>query len=279
VKDLQLALDNVFHHPNVAPFISKQLIQKLVTSNPSPDYVRRVAEVFNNDGSGVRGNLKAVIKAILLDKEAHDPSNPLTAGKVKEPLLRVTQLWRMYAKSLPEDKRFIFKALGSPSFVLGQSPGQSPSVFNFFSPFYAPPGEIADAELKAPELQLANENLQTQLSNFLFRQSQYMTSRPPSWMQSQSGNVIIEIEGEMKLADNVDPLLDLVATKLLGSPDAMSPTLRAEVRSQLRRWKIEPTFTDNPYTQRSEYLDNGRHSRVADAIFLTVISPEYAVQR
>jgi uncharacterized protein (DUF1800 family) len=279
VKDLQLALDNVFHHPNVAPFISKQLIQKLVTSNPSPDYVRRVAEVFNNDGSGVRGNLKAVIKAILLDKEAHDPSNPLTAGKVKEPLLRVTQLWRMYAKSLPEDKRFIFKALGSPSFVLGQSPGQSPSVFNFFSPFYAPPGEIADAELKAPELQLANENLQTQLSNFLFRQSQYMTSRPPSWMQSQSGNVIIEIEGEMKLADNVDPLLDLVATKLLGSPDAMSPTLRAEVRSQLRRWKIEPTFTDNSYTQRSEYLDNGRHSRVADAIFLTVISAEYAVQR
>jgi len=279
MKDLEMALDNVFHHPNVAPFISRQLIQKLVTSNPSPEYTRRVAEVFNNDGSGVRGNLKAVIKAILLDKEAQDPTNSLTAGKVKEPLLRVTQLWRMYAKNLPDDKRFIFKAFGSPSFVLGQSPGQSPSVFNFFSPFYAPPGEIADAGLKAPELQLANENLQTQLSNFLFRQTQYMTSRPPSWMQSQSGNVVIDIEKEMQVADDVDALLDLVATRLLGSPEALSPVLREEARNQLRRWKIEPTFTDNRYSTRSEYLNNVRYSRVTDAIFLTVISPEYAVQR
>ena len=138
-QDLADALDNIFNHPNVGPFISKQLIQKLVTSNPSPAYVARVATVFNNDGTGRRGNLGAVVKAILLDVEARPVTVTATTGKVKEPLLRLTQLWRAYdAKAANGQYR-----IGNINAVFGQGPLQSPSVFNFFSPFYAPPGEIA----------------------------------------------------------------------------------------------------------------------------------------
>ena len=275
VRDLQLALDNVFHHPNVGPFISKQLIQKLVTSNPSPDYVRRVAEVFNNDGSGVRGNLKAVIKAILLDREARELTNRSTAGKIKEPLLRLTQLWRMYAEEIPAGK-FIYGIPGGPVFTLGQSPGQSPSVFNFFSPFYAPPGEIAQAGLVAPELQLANENLHTQLSGVFFNQSHYQTSRS-QWTRGDS--TFIDVEDEMRAADDVDSLIDLVAKKLLGSADAMSPALREETRRQLRRWKADQTYVDNQYGTRKEHFEYFRQNRVGDALYLILTSPEFAVQQ
>jgi uncharacterized protein (DUF1800 family) len=153
-KDLADALDNIFNHPNVGPFVAKQLIQKLVTSNPSPAYVQRVAEKFNNDGSGVRGNLAAVVRQVLLDTEARSaPSGTAvaTAGKLKEPLLRLTQFWRAYdGKSNGTGSVVKYGAAvnfpGGVSAVFGEGPGQSPSVFNFVSPFYAPPGEIADQE-------------------------------------------------------------------------------------------------------------------------------------
>ena len=93
LQDLELAMNSIFNNQNVGPFICRQLIQRLVTSNPSRDYVYRVAQVFNDDGTGVRGNLKAVVQAILLDYEARSPdmiSQP-TYGKQREPLLRVTR--------------------------------------------------------------------------------------------------------------------------------------------------------------------------------------------
>jgi uncharacterized protein (DUF1800 family) len=132
-KDLQDALDNVFNHPNVAPFISKQLIQKLVTSNPSPAYIRRVAERFNNDGNGNRGNLEAVVRAILLDPEARSTPSGNAAGKLKEPLLRLTQFWRAYdATSRSGKLGAAGNFSGGASAVFGQAQGSAPSVFNFF---------------------------------------------------------------------------------------------------------------------------------------------------
>jgi len=281
-RDLSDALDNVFRHPNVGPFISKQLIQKLVTSNPSPDYVRRVAEIFNNDGAGVRGNLEAVIKAILLDPEARALSESETAGKVKEPLLRLTQLWRAYAAKAPSGKintsSFCCPVAGpSPVHIFGQSPGQSPSVFNFFSPSYAPPGEIARMGLVAPELQLANENLHTQMDWFFFVQAHHRTSRQVG--QGGLDNFYIDIAEEMKIADGVDDLLDFVGAKLLGSAEAMSPALRQHARAQLRRWKIDPTMQDAPNFSRQTHIYNMRQNRVSEAIYLIVTSPDYAVQR
>ncbi|MDX1507123.1 MAG: DUF1800 domain-containing protein, partial [Woeseiaceae bacterium] len=137
-QDLADALDNIFNHPNVGPFIAIRLIQRLTTSNPSPGYINRVANVFNNDGTGTRGNLGAVVKAILMDPEAR-PDMPMEIdGKLKEPLLRVTQLWKNY-DAASASGRYPF---GFAYILLGQGPLQSPSVFNFFSPFYAPPGEI-----------------------------------------------------------------------------------------------------------------------------------------
>jgi uncharacterized protein (DUF1800 family) len=280
-RDLREALDNVFNHPNVAPFISKQLIQKLVTSNPSREYVSRVAAVFNNDGSGVRGNLTAVIKAILLDSEARVLSASQTAGKVKEPLLRLTQLWRAYDAAAPSGKVSTFSFCcpvygSSPVHIFGQSPGESPSVFNFFSPFYAPPGEIADAGFVSPELQLANENLHTQMGWFFFVQTHYRTN----FSQGTQGedSFYLKIDDEVRVADDVDDLLDSIATSLLGSPDMLSSGTRKYVRNQIRGWEINPTF---PYTanERVKYQRDLRQLRVSDALYLIVTSPDFAVQR
>ncbi|MDX1563517.1 MAG: DUF1800 domain-containing protein, partial [Gammaproteobacteria bacterium] len=138
-QDLADALDNIFNHPNVGPFVAKRLIERLVTSNPSPEYVARIASAFNNNGSGVRGDLATVVKRILLDPEARRRFTPRqTDGKIKEPLLRLTQLWRAYDARSDEGRY----PLGAAYIFFGQGPLQSPSVFNFFSPFYAPPGEI-----------------------------------------------------------------------------------------------------------------------------------------
>ena len=281
-RDLQNALDNVFNHPNVGPFISKQLIQKMVTSNPSSAYIRRVAEKFNNDGNGVRGNLAAVVKAVLLDREARELSSSQTAGKLKEPLLRVTQLWRAYDAKAPNGKISTSSfccppgssSFNPPTSIVGQGPGQSPSVFNFFSPLYAPPGEIAQAGLVAPELQLANENLHTNMGWLLHTQTHYRTTR--QWKMQGDDNFYINIEEEMKVADDVDAVLDMVSLKLLGSPDAMSPALREQTRAQMRRWKIDPLFQGD---NRATNHNNVRQNRVSEALYLTVMSPDFAVQR
>ena len=279
--DLREALDNVFNHLNVGPFISKQLIQKLVTSNPSGAYVSRVAQVFNNDGTGIRGNLTAVIKAILLDSEARELSTSQTAGKVKEPLLRLTQLWRAYDAAAPSGKftnfSFCCPVYGaSPVHIFGQSPGESPSVFNFFSPFYAPSGEIADAGLVAPELQLANENLHTQMGWFFHVQTHYRTNL--SMGAQGEDSFYINVDDEMKIADDVDALIDAVATSLLGSPDMLSRGTRRYIRNQIRGWEINPTF---PYTtsERIKHQTGLKQVRVSDTLYLMVTSPDFAVQR
>jgi len=96
--DLSQALDNIFNHPNVGPFISRLLIQRLVTSNPTPGYIGRTAAVFNDNGQGVRGDMRAVVKSLLLDNEARNGPTlmPDRFGKIKEPLMRLTNLWRAF---------------------------------------------------------------------------------------------------------------------------------------------------------------------------------------
>ncbi len=160
VASLKIALDAIFAHPNVAPFVSKQMIQHLVTSNPSPAYVQRVATIFQNNGSGVRGDLRAVVRAILLDTEARDEkaaSSSTTFGKLREPVLRFTGWARAFGATSPSDKWPIGNT-SSQSNRLGQSIGRSPSVFNFFRPGYVPPSSLIAAQnLVAPEFQIANE--------------------------------------------------------------------------------------------------------------------------
>ena len=157
MEDIEMAIDHIFSHPNVAPFISEQLIKKLIKSNPSREYIERVALVFSGETEAVsRGDMKAVVKAILLDPEARecesmmDPEN----GKMREPILRLTHLARAVDKFVPYG-RYWYRGddfLNST----GQHPMHSPSVFNFYAPDFQPIGEISEMNLVAPEFQLLN---------------------------------------------------------------------------------------------------------------------------
>jgi uncharacterized protein (DUF1800 family) len=164
---MRVALDILFAHANVAPFISRQLIQRLVTSNPSAAFVARISAVFNNDGHNVKGNLKAVIRALLLDPEARARQPSSGTGKLREPILRLTAWARACAVTSASDTWPIGNT-SDPATRLGQSPLRSPSVFNFFRPGYVPPGSaIADAGLVAPEFQIANESSVAGYVNFM----------------------------------------------------------------------------------------------------------------
>jgi len=252
-QDLDAALDNIFNHPNVGPFIAIRLIQRLVTSNPSPAYIDRVASVFNNNGSGIRGDLGAVVKAILLDDEAR-PDMPMELdGKIKEPLLRLTQLWRAYNATSQSGRYPIVYIY----IVLGQGPLQAPHVFNFFSPFYAPPGEIRDSGMVAPELEIATEYQNTFVTNYMFSQTFQLNSTNSNL---DVDDVFINFESEMLLATDVDRLIDSVAGKLLAGE--ISATLRNEIAGMLAL--IPETNTV---------------ARAAETIYFVVTSPEYAYQR
>jgi uncharacterized protein (DUF1800 family) len=154
----KLALDGLFNHPNTPPFVSKQMIQHLVTSNPSPAYVARVAAVFADNGKGTRGDMQAVIRAILTDAEARDDSQAgsTTFGKLREPVVRLAQWAKAFNVTSPT-QLWPFGNVSSTATRIGESPGHAPSVFNWFRPGYAVQGAIANAGLVAPEFQITNE--------------------------------------------------------------------------------------------------------------------------
>ncbi len=254
--DLAMALDNIFNHPNVGPFIAIRLIQRLVSSNPSPGYVSRVAAVFNDNGNGERGDLGAVVRATLLDDEARPPLHMEIDGKLKEPLLRLTQLWRAY-DGASQSGAF---PLGPAYFIFGQGPQQAPSVFNFFSPFYAPPGEIRDLRLVAPELQIATEYQNTFITNYFFLLTFNWNSAAAA---PGPDDVLIDISNELSVAADTQAVIDMVATRLLAGN--ISATLRAETAQMIDR--VRPAFPGNDAAV------------VAEAIYLIATSPEFAYQR
>lgn len=167
MADIQAALDNLFHHPNVGPFIGRLLIQRLVKSNPSPEYIARVTQAFNDNGQGVRGDLKAVIRAILLDPEARDcyyVDDPWQ-GMLREPIVRYTQLCRAF--NAANETGLFRNAMNDFYQLTFQRPLASPSVFNFFQPDYQPIGPVADNDLVAPEFQITNSVSITGYANLM----------------------------------------------------------------------------------------------------------------
>jgi uncharacterized protein (DUF1800 family) len=163
-KDLSDAIDNIFNHPNVGPFIGKQLIQHLVTSNPSPAYVKRVAQVFANDGTGVRGNLKAVVKAILLDSEAAQvPAPEAGKGHLRHPVLFVTSLLRAFFPKAADGVNLSDGYLNPQSVNMGLDLFRPPSVFSYFSPSTGIPG----SSLRGPEFGILNTSTSVRRSNFV----------------------------------------------------------------------------------------------------------------
>ena len=181
---IDLAVDMLFNHPNTATMVARQLIQRLVSSNPSPGYIARVAAVFADNGSGVRGDLRAVVKAVLFDDEARravdHPLSDVDAGKPREPLLKMVQLWRSFgavsgdtaASGYRRWTRFAAACNSSnwPQCAYGQRPLGAPSVFNFYEPDYQVPGDITDLGLFAPEFQVINESSSILAANDIYNQ-------------------------------------------------------------------------------------------------------------
>lgn len=270
-SDLKIALDTLFNHPNVGPFIGRQLIQRLVTSNPSAAYVQRVATVFDNDGSGVRGNLLAVAKAILTDPEAVNPGGA-TAGKVREPLLRLTNLWRAFKASNGEGHAVEWQIQSQGITNLGQYPLYSPTVFNFFKPDFQPSGAMTQANLVAPEVQITNEASLVTTANLLQWQSyQYIEGNGKGHMgpdidlphNVKAGSVMMHTAEWEPLAANPAALVDELNLVLMGGQ--MTPDMHATMVDYLHSISGSPSA--------------GPGAAVAEAAELIINSPQAAVQR
>jgi uncharacterized protein (DUF1800 family) len=263
-QDLQDALNNIFEHPNVAPFISLRLIQRLVTSNPSAGYVEDVARVFNDNGAGVKGDLAAVVKEILLHPDARPASYSPIDGKLKEPLLRMTQLWRAYgATSAYPPGLLVVENLTNK---IGQGPLQAESVFNFFQPSYAPSGEIRNQQLVAPEMQIITEYNSAKHTSYLYRQTHFWHKLPNSIVGGfeSTPHVLINFNSDVALEASPDELINRVAYKLLGGN--ISDELRAQVTYVIAKHnELKPESTPEG-------------SLTAAVIFLIASSPEYAYQ-
>ena len=254
-QDLTMALDNIFNHPNVGPFIVKQLIQKLVTSNPSTDYIQRIALVFNDNGAGIRGDLAAVIKALLLDDEAlNGPINqPNRFGKIREPILAAVHLWRAFAASSPNE-RYQF---GYPAYFFHQAPLSAPSVFNFFSPSYAPLGDIATNNLVAPELEIVTENYLTRTNNFFA----YSTLWGHSGVEDiEDERIYINLAQLTPMIEDTQALIDYLNVLLFGG---------------LLQPEEQAIFTDAYQATAEENINY----RLSNLLFLMMSSPQYNVQR
>lgn len=168
MQDINNAIDHLFNHPNVGPFISKKLIQFLVRSNPTPAYISRVTAAFNDNGNGIRGDMKAVIKAILLDAEARDCASldDPRSGKLKEPIIRVAQFVRAFDTENISGRYWHIDLWRSGGY-LKQGVMHAPSVFNFFQPDYIPNGIIAQNNMVAPEFKIVDSNTGLAYMNML----------------------------------------------------------------------------------------------------------------
>lgn len=294
-EDLELALDSLFNHPNVGPFIGKQLIQKLVTSNPSEAYVARVAAVFNDNGRGERGDLGAVIKAILLDSEARQTTASMNAeaalnfGKLKEPVIKAIHIMRAL-NAIPgtnsEGRFHLFrKTSDAADQIYGQSVQSSPSVFNFFSPTFQSTNNAAGGEQKpfyAPELQILTESLLSVASNDLH--SMLYTTNNRSGRAHRSAMLDIDApmgmlrKGRNAYLEHLDMLL------MAGT---MSDTMYSLLSDFINERIDVSLVSDEPESVRARYIDRelagldeaALEDIVLDSLFMILASPDFMVQQ
>jgi uncharacterized protein (DUF1800 family) len=304
-SDLTFALDNIFNHPNVGPFISRQLIQRLVTSNPSPAYVQRVAGIFNNNGSNVRGDLKAVVQAILLDPEARYGQwhSSDTFGKLREPLIVLTHFWRaMHAVHHCGQN---VAAIGTPG-TMGYSPPSSyatqpyryggygtgwntngtqydgvaqaaldaNTVFNFFKPSFIPAGEMTTLGLLGPEFQMQTDSIIAHIDNTLAGMTLYgnFDVNAACGAGDTFGNIMIDHTQDNALAGTAsggagDPANALVdAYNKRFMSGQMSPFMRQNLLAYLN-------------TIDSSWGADWKQRRAMNALYMILASPEYMIQK
>ena len=277
--DLKIALDTIFNHPNVGPFIATRLIQQLVTSNPSPAYVGRVAAAFNNNGSGVRGDLGATVRAVLLDTEARDPAalSSATFGKLREPVVRLANWMRAFGATSQSQADptqggagFLMINLDDPGTRLGQTPMRAPTVFNFWAPGYVPPEtQIAAHGLVAPEFQIVDEVQVAGYINFMQGViARGVGSTPPN---GTTPDIQPAYTQETALAPTADQLVARMNNLLMYGQ--MSSALRQTITSAVSSVAIPSG------TATQAQIDAAIANRVHLAVLLTMASPEYLLQR
>jgi uncharacterized protein (DUF1800 family) len=254
---LQQAIDNIFNHPNVGPFIGKLLIQHLVTSDPSPAYVSRVAGAFNDNGSGMRGDMKAVIRAILLDPEARgDVKTAPRYGKLREPVQFFTNLGRIFPARDYNGISLSDGALHAQSSLLGQNPFYSPTVFNYFNPDFV----IPNTTILAPEFEILNTTTAINRTNVLY--TLVFEGITPNATDSLRGTSLDF--NEVLPAAEADPsgnrMLDVLNAKMLHG------TLSPEHRTAL--------LTAVAAVPAADPL-----KRVKTAVYLIAASSQYQIQR
>ena len=243
-QDVSSVLSTIFNHPNVGPFLAKRLIHSFVTSNPSPDYVRRVALAFNDNGSGIRGDLRAVVKAILLDPEARrgdDPQYTATRdGKLKEPVLFITGALRSLNARSTSNK------LNSYASAMGQDLFSAPSVFNYFPPEY----RIHGTALNGPEFKLRNSTSIVALTTFVHR---LVYGHAPDEMA-------YDLNSWVSIAHDTNLLLDTIDRRFMH--ESMSDNVRASIANALNTQHVLHTTI-----------------RAQMALYLALTSSQYAIQR
>ena len=272
-QELAAALDNIFHHPNVGPFMARHLIQRLVTSNPTPGYVQRVAGVFGNNGQGVRGDLRAVVRAILLDDEARNGhlAAPGTFGKLREPITRLVRLWRVAPGASANGHVFEYS---EPDDEFGQLPLSAPSVFNFFRPDFAQPGEIRDAGLVSPEFQIHTDTQLVSAPNYLgwrifyfWQGSNYSVAQAPE-------ETLMDYSALRTLAEDPAALVDHLNLTMMSGQ--MSGYMRDLLIARLEESPLPdqiPGMSGGTAEQRRTVF------RVQQALYLIVTSPEFSIQK
>lgn len=271
-QNLAAALDNVFHHPNVGPFLARHLIQRLVTSNPSPGYIQRVATVFNDNGQGVRGDLRAVVRAILLDVEARNGhlAAPSTFGKLREPITRLVRLWRVAPGSSANGRVFEYS---HPESEFGQLPLGAPSVFNFFRPDFAQPGEIRDAGLVSPEFQIHTDTQLVTSPNYLGWRIFYFWGGSNYAYAQADEETLMDYSTLRTLSANPGALVDHLNLVMMsgGMSSFMRDLLIARLNGPLP--DVLPGLSGGTQEQRRSLF------RVQQALYLIVTSPEFSVQK
>jgi uncharacterized protein (DUF1800 family) len=308
---LQTALNTLFNHPNVGPFFGKQMIQRFVTSNPSPDYVARVAAAFNNNGAGVRGDLKAVWTAIFLDDEARRtytvstapmpaPADPLAIrnaqgrlnrdisdknfGKLREPMLRFVQWGRTFGLS-PVNAAYQYWKIPNTSGIadqLAQSPLRSPSVFNYFRPGFVPPNTaLAAANAPAPEFQIVSETTVGGYLNFMqdvIRSGMYAydPELPNTPYTAYKLNVAATYTPEIALA--TDPTALVKRVNLLMAAGQISDVNQTLMVTAITSMPVI-TLTANPTAAQITQQATQKMDRVAAAVLMAMAGSEYLIQK
>jgi len=270
--DVNKTLDILFNHPNVGPFLSTRLIQHLVKSNPSPQYVNRVANAFNNNGLGVRGDLKAVLKAIFLDHEARDCSyiSEYETGKLIQPLERIINLYTAFNLSTPSNKFYLsdgyeFKEAVEQSFLM------APTVFNFFTPFFAETSIVKPANLVSPEFEILNTYTTISYINLIeniLKQKPFANHTTVNTANNQLGENVNDVPSFDFSAE-----LNILNTNGIPALIERLDILLCRGQLHLNKTVIENTITQN-FSNVPGYTNL---DAVKDAIYFIMISPNYTI--